>query len=175
MVRRFALATGLIVLSALACAPKASAQSVTVDASATIPSSCLLSTLTPGVLVYNAAVGRLGSLAGDGGTPATVSINCNGPMNLTISPATLVVKPAAYTGTPTVCAVTVAPTSGTFGNAGYPNSDCTNSSTTNGNFITAAAGTSGTLQVSAYTVPVPVGTLLPQGNYTLRTTLTVAP
>jgi hypothetical protein len=179
MLRRFALASGLIVLSALACAPKASAQSVNVDSSATVPNTCLFGSPSSGTLklTYPGGYPYLSSYGADGGTPPTVSISCNGPMNLSISPATVISAPSAYTSSysPQYCYAYVFPQTGSFASSGYSNSSCSSSVTTSGNFITNSTGTTGTLQVPVQVYMAASGTLLPPGNYTLRTTLTAVP
>ncbi|WP_156427169.1 hypothetical protein [Leptolyngbya sp. NIES-2104] len=179
MKRRLALTGGLVILSALVCAPRASAQSVNVDASGTIAASCQFGTPTTGTLgaYYSSGEGRLTSFSGVAPAAAhsTVTITCNGPTNLTIAPPSLVTKPAAYTGSLTNCSVAVVPTSGTFGSSTYNASSCTTPTTTSGNFVTNAAGTTGDLKVSQQATLTTGGALLPPGVYTMRTTLTAVP
>jgi hypothetical protein len=178
MINRFTISS-LMVLTALTYTPKAFAQSVNIDSTASVPNTCIFGSVvnTQGALRL-VTVGNnifLSSKTSDGGTPANLSIACNGTLNLQISPPTLVNKPAAYPSTTPLggCTVTITPIGGTFATSSLTNNSCTEPFVTSGSFIADNNGTSGSLQVE---MVAGMGSgLLPPGDYTFRTTLTVLP
>lgn len=169
---RLALTSGAIALGTLSYAASALAQSVNVEHSGSVPATCNFGTPTNGVLKYLPATNILSSRASDNSTPGQVTLTCNSPATLQIAPPVVINKPGAFTGTLNQCEVNVKIQTGTgFAESSYQNISCSTPANVS-NFITNAAGASGTLNVET---AVKGSVNFPVGNYTVRTTLTVTP
>ena len=176
--RRLTLVSGLVVLSAVALAPKAQAQNANVDFSGTIAKTCTINSFTNGTLALKDARTILADSTT--GTPGKLNVSCNAGTTFTVTSvanngstlssgtfATAV--DGAFTtvrdGATTVAQGQVSPT----GNAA----------------ITAAPGTPGAVQAGPinakdYSVDLSVfkvGTtsVLPPGTYNVRVNVALAP
>ncbi|MDJ1174641.1 hypothetical protein [Roseofilum capinflatum] len=132
---RFALASALAILSAVAFAPKAQAQnSTTVNFNGNVTSSCTFTNVANGTLQQPSATAEylMAEPVSNTGQTGLLTVNCTGPSNLSISPPVKLQAPHGFN--PDIVQAVLYNDTGsettTNGNGQFSNSSPWNSSTT---------------------------------------------
>ncbi len=176
--RRLAVVSGLAVLSAVAFAPKAGAQTVDINFSGTVTGTCAFSGTTAGALGQNSPNSWV---EGAGGIPgmstafsaATTTVNCTSGGTVSVSAPVKVAAPAAFVDTVKQALVYDA-TANAYTSAGGPFDSVLWNQTTAP--LAIPANTNRTLRVGVvagvrnFGVGAP-----PAGTYNYKVTLTATP
>lgn len=102
--RRLAVVSGLAVLSAVAFAPKAGAQTVDINFNGTIPGTCAFTSTTPGTLAQYTPTSSFVEASnstgvGTVGTAGTTIVNCTSPGQITVGLPVKIAAPSTFTDT----------------------------------------------------------------------------
>jgi hypothetical protein len=175
--RRLAVVSGLAVLSAVAFAPKAGAQTVDINFSGTVTGTCAFSGTTNGSLGQYMPTAPFveatnGTPIGNTGTTGTTTVNCTTGGQVTVAAPVKVAAPTGFTDTTKHAVVydvaTNVNTSATVGTPIWINGISTSP-------LTIPANTNRTLRVGML-VGVPGSTGgVPAGTYNYKVTLTATP
>lgn len=171
MNRRLALVSGLAVLSAVACAPKAGAEPVeeVVPFSGTVEATCTFSNTTAGILQQNPSYPEyiFGGYDSFGGSRGETTVNCTSGGNITVSKPEVKAAPNGFT--PSYEMAEVRAKNGYIQNGGTSNQN--NQYTASP--IDIEANTDVALSVGMYAHNQ--AGILPAGEYNYEVTLTATP
>lgn len=161
MIRRFLLASALLVTGTVIAAPSAFAETQVVNFSGTIPQTCVFGTTNAGTLKGTGANSTTLSTANSGGAAGTSNVTCNYAANLIVGAP---VQTSGTTLTGATLSSSVSATGTTLGTA---------NTTNGGSAIPLITGEIESLNIG---MSADYGTtIIPAGAYGYTVTLTVAP
>ncbi|MEH2226138.1 hypothetical protein [Nostoc sp.] len=163
MLRRFLLASALLVTGTIVAAPSAFAETQDADFSGTVSQVCVFGTANQGSITVSGANSTTLSTSNPSGTAATTDVTCNYPANLSLAAPV-----ASGSNTTTLSSATFTSSVAASG------ATLASSSTTNtGSSITLVTGETEALAVGMSANNG--STIIPADHYDYTVTLTVAP